>query len=96
MKTQMDAAHIPSSTGAVAEVSTRERYLSPDEAAQYLNVSVGFIRRMGVGAASPALPVGEVHPLRPGGPRRVRRGQGAAVWARPDAGYTSVATESEA
>ena len=46
MKTQMDAAHIPTSTGAVAEVSARERYLSPDEAAQYLNVSVGFIRRM--------------------------------------------------
>ena len=46
MKTQMDAAHVPTSTGAVAEVSTRERYLSPDEAAQYLNVSVGFIRRM--------------------------------------------------
>jgi excisionase family DNA binding protein len=30
----------------VAEVATRERYLSPDEAAEYLNVSVGFIRRM--------------------------------------------------
>ena len=95
MKTQMDAAHVPTSTGAVAEVSTRERYLSPDEAAEYLNVG-GFHPSDGVGAVSPALPVGEVHPLRPGGPRRVRRGQGAAVWARPDAGYTSVATESEA
>jgi excisionase family DNA binding protein len=30
----------------VEEVATRERYLSPDEAAEYLNVSVGFIRRM--------------------------------------------------
>ena len=46
MKTQMGAAQIPTSAGALAEVATRERYLSPDEAAEYLNVSVGFIRRM--------------------------------------------------
>ena len=42
----MGAAPIPASAGAVAEVTARERYLSPDEAAEYLNVSVGFIRRM--------------------------------------------------
>ena len=30
----------------MAEVATRQRYLSPAEAAEYLNVSVGFIRRM--------------------------------------------------
>jgi excisionase family DNA binding protein len=45
-KTQTGAAPIATSAGAVAEVATRERYLSPDEAAEYLNVSVGFIRRM--------------------------------------------------
>jgi excisionase family DNA binding protein len=45
-ETQMGAAEIPTSAGDVAEVATRERYLSPDEAADYLNVSVGFIRRM--------------------------------------------------
>jgi excisionase family DNA binding protein len=45
-ETQMDAAPTPASAGAVAEVAARERYLSPDEAAEYLNVSVGFIRRM--------------------------------------------------
>jgi excisionase family DNA binding protein len=45
-KRQMSAAPIPASAGAVAEVAARERYLSPDEAAEYLNVSVGFIRRM--------------------------------------------------
>jgi excisionase family DNA binding protein len=46
MKTQMGAAPIAASAGAVAGVATRERYLSPAEAAEYLNVSVGFIRRM--------------------------------------------------
>jgi excisionase family DNA binding protein len=45
-KTQMGAVSIPASAGAVAKVAARERYLSPDEAAEYLNVSVGFIRRM--------------------------------------------------
>jgi excisionase family DNA binding protein len=45
-KTQMGAPPIPASAGAVPEVATCERYLSPDEAAEYLNVSVGFIRRM--------------------------------------------------
>ena len=45
-ETQMGAASIPASAGAEAEVATRERYLSPDQAAEYLNVSVGFIRRM--------------------------------------------------
>ena len=45
-ETQMGAAPTPASAGAVAEVTARERYLSPDEAAEYLNVSVGFIRRM--------------------------------------------------
>jgi excisionase family DNA binding protein len=45
-ETQMGAALTPASAGAVAEVAARERYLSPDEAAKYLNVSVGFIRRM--------------------------------------------------
>jgi len=45
-KTQTGATPIATSAGAVAEVATRERYLSPDEAAEYLNVSVGFIRRM--------------------------------------------------
>jgi excisionase family DNA binding protein len=45
-ETQMGAAPIPASAGAVAEGTARERYLSPDEAAEYLNVSVGFIRRM--------------------------------------------------
>jgi excisionase family DNA binding protein len=45
-ETQMGAAQIPAAAGDVAEVATRERYLSPDEAAEYLNVSVGFIRRM--------------------------------------------------
>ena len=45
-ETQMGTAQIPASAGDVAEVATRERYLSPDEAAEYLNVSVGFIRRM--------------------------------------------------
>ena len=45
-KRQMGASPIPASAGAVAEVAARERYLSPDEAAEYLNVSVGFIRRM--------------------------------------------------
>ena len=44
-ETQMGAAPIPASAEAVAE-ATRERYLSPNEAAEYLNVSVGFIRRM--------------------------------------------------
>jgi excisionase family DNA binding protein len=43
---QMGARSIPASAGAEAEVATRERYLSPDQAAEYLNVSVGFIRRM--------------------------------------------------
>lgn len=43
---QIGAAPIPSSAGALAEVAARERYLSPDEAAEYLNVSVGFIRRL--------------------------------------------------
>jgi excisionase family DNA binding protein len=43
---QMGAAPIAASAGAVAEVAVRERYLSPNEAAEYLNVSVGFIRRM--------------------------------------------------
>lgn len=42
----MGAAPIPTSAKAVAEVATRKRYLSPNEAAEYLNVSVGFIRRM--------------------------------------------------
>lgn len=46
IKMQMGAAPIPASAGAVAEVATRQRYLSPAEAAEYLNVSVGFIRRM--------------------------------------------------
>ena len=46
MKRQMDPAPISASAGPGAEVTTRERYLSPDEAAEYLNVSVGFIRRM--------------------------------------------------
>ena len=45
-ETQMGAASIPASAGAEAEVATRERYLSPDQAAEYLNVSVSFIRRM--------------------------------------------------
>jgi excisionase family DNA binding protein len=45
-KRQAGAAPIAASAGAVAEVTARERYLSPDEAAEYLNVSVGFIRRM--------------------------------------------------
>ena len=45
-KTQMSPTQITASAGDVAEVATRERYLSPDEAAEYLNVSVGFIRRM--------------------------------------------------
>jgi excisionase family DNA binding protein len=45
-ETQMGAAPIPASAGVVVEVATRERYLSPDEAAEYLNVSVGFVRRM--------------------------------------------------
>ena len=45
-KRQASAAPIAASAGAVAEVTARERYLSPDEAAEYLNVSVGFIRRM--------------------------------------------------
>ena len=45
-ETQMGAAQIPASAGDGAEVATRERYLSPTEAAEYLNVSVGFIRRM--------------------------------------------------
>ena len=45
-ETQMAAAPTPASAGAVGEVAARERYLSPDEAAEYLNVSVGFIRRM--------------------------------------------------
>jgi excisionase family DNA binding protein len=44
-ETQIGAARVPAS-GPVPEVATRERYLSPDEAAGYLNVSVGFIRRM--------------------------------------------------
>ena len=43
---QMGAAAIPASAEAVAEVAIRERYLSPNEAADYLNVSVGFMRRM--------------------------------------------------
>lgn len=43
---QTGAAPIPASARAVAEVAALERYLSPDEAAEYLNVSVGFIRRM--------------------------------------------------
>jgi len=38
------------SAGATAssavEHAARDRYLSPDEAAAYLNVSVGFVRRM--------------------------------------------------
>ena len=46
IKMQMGAAPIPASAGAVAEVVTRQRYLSPAEAAEYLNVSVGFIRRL--------------------------------------------------
>ena len=45
-ETQIGAASIPTSAGAEAEVATRERYLTPDQAAEYLNVSVGFIRRM--------------------------------------------------
>jgi excisionase family DNA binding protein len=45
-KMQMGATRVPASAGAVPEIATRERYLSPDEAAGYLNVSVGFIRRM--------------------------------------------------
>jgi excisionase family DNA binding protein len=45
-ETQMGATQIPTSAGDVAEVATRERYLSPDEAGEYVNVSVGFIRRM--------------------------------------------------
>ena len=45
-ETQVGAAPITAPTTAVPEVATRERYLSPDEAAAYLNVSVGFIRRM--------------------------------------------------
>jgi excisionase family DNA binding protein len=43
---QTSAAPIVASARAVAEVAARERYLSPNEAAAYLNVSVGFIRRM--------------------------------------------------
>jgi excisionase family DNA binding protein len=43
---QTGATPIAASAGAVAEVAVRERYLSPNEAAEYLNVSVGFIRRM--------------------------------------------------
>jgi excisionase family DNA binding protein len=43
---QIGAARVPASAGAMPEVATRERYLNPDEAAEYLNVSVGFIRRM--------------------------------------------------
>jgi excisionase family DNA binding protein len=42
----LGAARVPASAGAAPEVVTRERYLSPDEAAGYLDVSVGFIRRM--------------------------------------------------
>src|SRR5512132_1129942 len=45
-ETQMGAAQSPASVADVAEVAARERYLNPDEAAEYLNVSVGFIRRM--------------------------------------------------
>jgi excisionase family DNA binding protein len=45
-ETQIGAARVSASAGAVPEVATRERYLSPDQAAEYLNVSVGFIRRM--------------------------------------------------
>jgi excisionase family DNA binding protein len=45
-ETQMGAASIPAAAGAVAEVAARERYLNPEEAEAYLNVSVGFIRRM--------------------------------------------------
>ena len=45
-ETQIGALQIPTPAGDVAEVAARERYLSPDEAAVYLNVSVGFIRRM--------------------------------------------------
>jgi excisionase family DNA binding protein len=45
-KTQMGAACAPALAGAVPEAVTRERYLSPDQAAEYLNVSVAFIRRM--------------------------------------------------
>jgi excisionase family DNA binding protein len=45
-ETQMGAAPITAPTTAVPEIATRERYLNPDEAAEYLNVSVGFIRRM--------------------------------------------------
>jgi excisionase family DNA binding protein len=43
---QTSAAPIVASATAVAEVAARERYLSPNEAAEYLNVSVGFIRRL--------------------------------------------------
>src|SRR5215218_5600481 len=45
-ETQMGAAGIPASTRAAVAAAARERYLSPDEAAEYLNVSVGFLRRM--------------------------------------------------
>ena len=45
-KIQTGAARVPGSAGAVPEVATRERDLSPDEAAGYLKVSVAFIRRM--------------------------------------------------
>jgi excisionase family DNA binding protein len=45
-ETQVGAAPLIASAGTEAEVASRERYLNPDEAAKYLNVSVGFIRRM--------------------------------------------------
>ena len=78
------------------EVAIRERYLNPDEAAEYLNVSVGFIRRMATERRVRHYRLGKFIRFDPADLDAFAEVKEPLTGARPGAGHTGVATQPNA